>query len=131
MLVDGERRSQLPYVAFARQRDHADDLVHSAQSRMEEDPAAQLSVDELARSVGVSARTLTRRFRAAVGDTPWRHMQTIRIETAKRQLETTNDPVDQIRLRVGYQDPTAFRRAFVRLTGLGPRAYRRKFGPHA
>lgn len=131
MLVDGERRSQLPYVAFARHRDHADQLVHAAQSRMEEDPAAQVSVGDLARHLGVSARTLGRRFNAAVGEPPRRYLQTIRIETAKRQLETTTDPVDQIRLRVGYQDPTAFRRAFLRLTGVGPRDYRRKFGPPA
>jgi transcriptional regulator GlxA family with amidase domain len=131
MLVDGERRSQLPYVAFARRRDHADELVHAVQSRMEEDPARQASVDDLARFVGVSVRTLGRRFNAAVGETPRRYLQTIRIETAKRQLETTSDPVDRIMVRVGYQDPSAFRRAFVRLTGLGPRDYRRKFGPPA
>jgi transcriptional regulator GlxA family with amidase domain len=128
MLVDGERRSQLPYVAFARQRDHADELVHAVQSRMEADPDGHTSVEDLARFAGVSTRTLGRRFNAAVGETPHRFLQTIRIETAKRQLEMTNDPVEQIRRRVGYQDSTAFRRAFVRLTSISPREYRRKFG---
>lgn len=131
MLVDGERRSQLPYVAFARHRDHADKLVHEAQSLMEEDPAGQVSVGDLANLVGVSSRTLGRRFQAAIDETPRRYLQTIRIEIAKRQLEMTTDPIDRIRVRVGYQDPTAFRRAFLRLTGLGPRDYRRKFGPPA
>jgi len=131
MLVDGERRSQLPYVAFARHRDHTDELVHAAQSLMEEDPAGQLSVGDLAHHVGVSSRTLGRHFKAAIDETPRRYLQTIRIEIAKRELEMTTDPVDRIGVRVGYQDPTAFRRAFLRLTGLGPREFRRKFGPSA
>lgn len=50
---------------------------------------------------------------AAVGETPRWYLQTIRIETAKRQLEMANDPVGQIRLRAGYQDATAFRLALV------------------
>jgi transcriptional regulator GlxA family with amidase domain len=120
MLVDGERRSQLPYVASGPFRDHGDELIHSVQSFMEAHLAAGVSVDQLATYASVSIRTLNRRFRMATGQTPSGYLQRVRIEAAKRLLETTTDPVDHLRARVGYGDPTAFRRAFTRATGLGP-----------
>jgi transcriptional regulator GlxA family with amidase domain len=129
MLIDGERRSQLPYVAFGPSRDHADQLIHRVQSFMDAHLAAGVSVDQLATYASVSTRTLDRRFKAATGETPRGYLQRIRIQAAKRLLETTTDPVDHLRARVGYSDPTAFRRAFTQATGLGPRQYRQKYGP--
>jgi AraC-like DNA-binding protein len=55
-----------------------------------------------------------RRFKTATGQTPRAYLQRIRIQAAKRLLETTTDPVDHLRAQVGYGDPTAFRRAFRR-----------------
>jgi|Tabmets5t2r1_1033131.scaffolds.fasta_scaffold01706_4 transcriptional regulator GlxA family with amidase domain len=129
MLVDGERRSQLPYVAFGPSRDHADQLIHKVQSFMDEHLAADVSVEALAAYASVSTRTLNRRFKTATGQTPRSYLQRIRIQAAKRLLETTTDPIDHLRARVGYSDPTAFRRAFTQATGLGPRPYRQKYGP--
>jgi transcriptional regulator GlxA family with amidase domain len=45
-----------------------------------------------------------------------------------RLLETTSDPIDQVRWRVGYGDPAAFRRVFKDATGLSPRGYRAAYG---
>jgi transcriptional regulator GlxA family with amidase domain len=129
MLVDGERRSQLPYVAFGPSRDHADQLIHKVQSFMEAHLAGTVSVEELAAHASVSTRTLNRRFKTATGQTPRGYLQRIRIQAAKQLPETTTDPVDHLRARVGYGDPTAFRRAFTQATGLGPRQYRHKYGP--
>ena len=129
MLIDSERHSQLPYVAFAPYRDHADRLVHGVQSFVEERLADGISVEDMATIANVSTRTLDRRFRAATGATPRGYLQRIRLEMAKRLLETTDEAVDAVRARVGYRDPTAFRRAFSRTTGLGPREYRQKYGP--
>jgi len=129
MLIDGERRSQLPYVAVGPYREHGDQLIHKVQSFMETHLTAGVSVDELAAHASVSTRTLDRRFKTATGETPRGYLRRIRIEVAKRLLETSIDPVDHIRARVGYADPTAFRRAFTQATGLGPRQYRHKYGP--
>jgi len=129
MLIDGERRSQLPYVAVGPYREHGDQLIHKVQSFMEAHLTAGISVDELAAHASVSTRTLDRRFKTATGETPRGYLRRIRIEVAKRLLETSIDPVDHIRARVGYADPTAFRRAFTQATGLGPRQYRQKYGP--
>ncbi len=45
-----------------------------------------------------------------------------------RLLETTSDPVDQVRRRVGYSDPAALRRVFKEATGLSPAGYRDAYG---
>jgi transcriptional regulator GlxA family with amidase domain len=129
MLIDGERRSQLPYVAVSTYREHGDQLIHKVQSFVEAHLTAGVSADELAAHASVSTRTLDRRFKTATGETPRGYLRRIRIEVAKRLLETSIDPVDHIRARVGYADPTAFRRAFTQTTGLGPRQYRHKYGP--
>jgi transcriptional regulator GlxA family with amidase domain len=129
LLVDGERRSQLPYLATGLHRDHDDQLVHTVQSRIHAHLHQDVTVRELAAHAHVSVRTLDRRFKTATGQTPHGYLRTVRIDTAKRLLEATVDPVDQVRARAGYADPTAFRRAFTQATGLSPRAYREKFGP--
>ena len=54
-------------------------------------------------------------------------MQRTRIEEAKRLLETTDEPVDEISWAVGYEDPASFRRLFKRVAGMAPRAYRHRF----
>jgi len=45
-----------------------------------------------------------------------------------RLLETASDPVDQVRRRVGYGDPAAFRRAFRKAVGMSPTGYRNAYG---
>jgi hypothetical protein len=75
MLIDGERRSQLPYVAFGPSRDHGDQLIHKVQFFMDAHLAAGASVEELAAYASVSTRTLNRRFKAATGETPRGHLQ--------------------------------------------------------
>ena len=54
-------------------------------------------------------------------------MQRIRVEQAKRLLETSDDPIEEISWAVGYEDPASFRRLFKRLTGVTPGAYRQRF----
>ena len=53
----------------------------------------------------------------------------MKIEEAKRLLETTRKSVDDISYQVSYEDASFFRRLFKRLTGLTPSQYRRMFQP--
>ena len=75
----------------------------------------------------LAGRTFKRRFAAATGLTPIAYVQRLRVEGAKRRLERTEAPVDEIGWRVGYEDAAFFRRLFKRTTGLGPGAYRKRF----
>ena len=52
----------------------------------------------------------------------------MRIERAKRLLETGGEPAGEVAAMVGYGDATAFFKAFRDLTGLTPGEYRRRFG---
>jgi transcriptional regulator GlxA family with amidase domain len=75
----------------------------------------------------LAERTFKRRFAAATGLAPIAYIQRLRIEDAKRRLERTNDPVDEISWRVGYEDAAFFRRLFKRVTDMAPGAYRKRF----
>ena len=55
------------------------------------------------------------------------YLQHVRIENAKKRLETTLDTVNEITWQIGYEDINSFRRLFIKHTGLAPREYRSKF----
>ena len=71
--------------------------------------------------------TFTRRFRAATGYLPMDYVHVLRIDAAKRIIEREAAGLDEVAYKVGYEDPTFFRRLFKREVGLTPAAYRRKF----
>jgi transcriptional regulator GlxA family with amidase domain len=130
LLVDGHRPSQLPYIAFGRERAHGDVTVHQVQQHIDLHLDEPLRIAGLAAAFGLSERTLSRRFAAATGHGPRAYLQHARIQHAMRLLEVASDPVDQVRRSVGYTDPAAFRRVFKQATGLSPSGYRDAYGLH-
>lgn len=50
----------------------------------------------------------------------------IRIKKAQEYLRTTNDSIEQIAVRVGYQDYFYFTRVYKKATGISPAAYRKQ-----
>lgn len=65
----------------------------------------------------------------ATGETLMAYAQNLRIEEAKRLLESESLAADQVAATIGYENPAFFRRLFKRYTGLTPGAYRRMFQP--
>jgi transcriptional regulator GlxA family with amidase domain len=103
-----------------------DPLVASAQFWLGERFAEPgLRISTLARHLSVSQTTLVRRFHRSLGITPRDYVRQLRVEAAKRMLETTRRTVQQIGLTVGYADTRAFRGVFRDLTGTSPLAWRR------
>ena len=127
MLLDSGRASQQPFALTGLHRRHQDAIVHRAQSAVQDGRVDLLTVAVLADEVGVSPRTLTRRFRAALGLTPQAYLEEVRIDAARRLLEETALAIDDLRTRVGFADPSSFRRAFKRQTGLTPGQYRQRY----
>ena len=83
LVVPARRNGSAPQAsAMLRHRDHLADLVHRAQDVLDARFTEPLPLDELAGSLGVSPRTLTRRFRAATGLTPLTYQQELRLERA-------------------------------------------------
>ena len=127
MLLDSARTSQQPFALTGLHRRHHDPVVHHAQSAIQNGRVDPLTVANLAAEVGVSPRTLTRRFRAALDLTPQAYLEEARIDAARRLLEETTLAIGELRARVGFADPTSFRRAFKRRTGLTPGQYRQRY----
>ena len=88
---------------------------------------ADLSVRALARRVGMSERNFARLFVAEVGVTPAAWVRKLRIEAARRALETSRNPVKQIALRCGFASAEALHHAFQRSLRTTPLAYRSRF----
>lgn len=86
-----------------------------------------LTVETLAARIGVSARTLSRRFATEVGASPRQWLLTQRISMACQLLETTDLPVETIATKCGLSSAVNLRRRFRRLVGTTPGAYRRAF----
>jgi transcriptional regulator GlxA family with amidase domain len=127
LLVDPGRRSQVPYTVHSMPRGHGDAAVLRAQEWLEARLEGDASLEAAARAAGLGVRTLLRRFRKATGHTPLEYVQTLRVEAAKRLLETTDRTVEDLAGAVGYADPASFRRVFKARSGLSPGAYRRRF----
>jgi transcriptional regulator GlxA family with amidase domain len=126
-LVDSGRRVQTPYLIFSTPKNHGDKEIVKVQEWIEDNYQSQLSVDSLMNESALSRRTLVRRFKSATGDTPVEYLQRVRIEKAKRFLETTNKTFSEITWDVGYTDISSFQRLFKVHTRLTPREYRSKF----
>ena len=129
LLVDGHRDSQLPYIASLPGRTHNDLVIHEIQQHIDTHLDDPVRTAKLASQFGLSVRSLNRRFTTATGYGPQAYLQQVRVRHAQRLLETTSEPVDQIRRSAGYHDPAAFRRAFKQTTGLSPNGYRDRYGP--
>lgn len=116
-----------PYMTFEGRSDHGDAEIEAAQRWLATHFSVASPVDEMIRRSRLAERTFKRRFTAATGVAPLAYVQRLRIEDAKRRLERTDAPVDEIGWRVGYEDAAFFRRLFKRTTGLAPGAYRKRF----
>ncbi len=75
----------------------------------------------------MSARHFARAFRAETGITPASYVERVRLEAARRQLEDTADPIELVATSCGFGSGETMRRAFLRLLGVGPAEYRRRF----
>lgn len=126
-LLKWHPEGQLPYTNLVRRPPHADSVVRKCEEWMAQHFREMDAIGRLIELTQVPDRSLKRRFKQATGATLIEYLQNLRIEEAKRLLESGKLPVDEIGGEIGYMDTSFFRRLFKRLTGLSPSTYRRMF----
>ena len=102
-----------------------DRVVGAALAALHERPAAAWTLDELARTAGTSRSVLAERFQELVGQSPMQYLTHWRMLLATNLLRRSNVPLARIAEEVGYQNDTAFSRAFRREFGTPPAAWRK------
>jgi transcriptional regulator GlxA family with amidase domain len=126
-LIDMDRPSQLPFQIYRFPVTYRDGSIARAQEFIGEHFKEDLTIDNVARRAGMSVRNFSRRFKSATGESFANYTQKLRIETAKRLLESTEFSASEIMYQVGYNDERSFRRLFKHHSGLSPKDYRTKF----
>jgi transcriptional regulator GlxA family with amidase domain len=126
-LLKQHDEGQRPYANLVRRQPHADSLVRRAEAWLATNLRDPQPVSGVISALGVPERTLKRRFKAATGAALITYVQNLRIEEAKRRLETTVEPFEEIATAAGYDNVAFARRLFKRTTGLLPGDYRRMF----
>lgn len=126
-LMKWHDEGQLPYAPLIRPQPHTDAIVKMCESWLAQHFREPAAVARAVTEAAIPERTLKRRFKAATGLSLIDYVQNLRIEEAKRLLETGDRAVDEISYDVGYDDASFFRRLFRRRTGVAPAQYRRAF----
>jgi transcriptional regulator GlxA family with amidase domain len=91
---------------------------------MAENLRRDLSVESLASRAAMSPRNFARVFVREVGTTPARFVEQLRIESARRSLETGSRSLDEVAASAGFPSSELMRRAFHRSMGISPGVYR-------
>ncbi len=128
MMIDPPGREQRFYSTFSPEMGHGDAAILKTQRHLHARGPLKASVTDMAGWSGLELRTFARRFHGATGLRPNEYHQRLRIEKARKMLETTTTPINQVAYDVGYGDPGSFRLTFSKLMGLSPRDYRKRFG---
>jgi transcriptional regulator GlxA family with amidase domain len=123
-LVVDERTSQSIY-AIPNHLAHADPLIEQFERWSRGRLSQGFSLDQAAKALATSKRTLARRMQSVLGKSPLAFFQDLRVERAVHLLRTGHASVDQIAAEVGYAEGVTLRSLLRRRLGRGVREIRR------
>jgi transcriptional regulator GlxA family with amidase domain len=123
-LIVDSRPSQTAY-ALTDHLVHSDPVVQLFERWARARLARGFSLENAARAVGASKRTLTRRLHSVLGKSPMSYFQSLRVERAVHLLKTSKASVEEIAAKVGYRDGGTLRLLLRRRLNLGVKEIRR------
>jgi transcriptional regulator GlxA family with amidase domain len=129
--IDLNRSSQSAFIIFTGQKDHEDVEIKKAQLYIEKNFSDKIIVESLSTKFSIDRRNFDRRFKKATGNSPLEYMQRVKVEAAKKWLETSRKTISEVMYDVGYADVKAFRELFKKVTGLSPIDYRARYNKEA
>ncbi|EPJ46044.1 MAG: putative transcriptional regulator protein [Osedax symbiont Rs2] len=127
LVVDTGLREQRYYQQFTPVFNHGDQTILTIQQSLANVLQQKISVSDLARQSCLTDRTFLRRFVQATKLKPVQYLHRLRIQKACDLLETTRHPFDWVANQVGFADAGACRKIFVRIMGLTPSEFRKRF----
>ena len=119
----GQSQFSAPLAAQIAERSTNRDL----QNWVLDNLAQPLSVEQSADRAGMSMRNFARNFKRETQLTPAEFVERARLDTARRMLEETKQPMKRIASVAGFGDASTLRRAFLRQLGVTPADYRHRF----
>ena len=119
----GQSQYSVPLAAQAMARSP----IARAQSWILDHPEEQLSLSAIAGYVAMSPRNFSRVFRSETGLSPAAYVEQVRMDKARRLLEETTLPLDQVAKQSGLGTAASARRIFLRRLGISLRQYRDRF----
>lgn len=118
---DARRETALDRAATWLARADAEDPAVLAAARLARATRGRAGVGDLARTIGLTPRTLERRFRRAVGIPPKFTLRVERFREAGRLLDREPDaPLSRVAYRAGYADQPHMTREITELAGISP-----------
>ncbi|MCE0559380.1 helix-turn-helix domain-containing protein [Motilimonas sp. E26] len=127
LVVDTGSREQRYYAQFTPRFDHGDSQMVLLQRYIQKNIHQPLSLSVLADLAALTQRTLIRRFNKATTLNPTEYIQRVRIQKTCEWLESSTQSFEWIAQQVGYEDAGACRKIFIRVMGLSPSEFRRRF----
>lgn len=110
--------------AMFNNADHGNAHIRSALGIMAERYAQPITLKTVAEAVGLSPNYFSALFQQVVGVTFREQLCRIRIEEGKRLLISTDYPISDIAVSMGFSDQSYFCKVFKRVTGITPSQYR-------
>jgi AraC-like DNA-binding protein len=101
-----------------------DPVVARTLGAIHEAPAKRWTIDDLAQQAGASRTVLNERFNAMLGKPPIEYLAGWRIQLAADRLRASQDSLARVAEHVGYESEASFSRAFKRIMGVSPGAWR-------
>jgi len=124
------RRSghQAQFSQALRRQEQEPPRLHDITSFVLEHLPEPLPVERIAAGVGLSPRSLSRWCREHLGNSPAELVRKLRLDEARRLLESTALPLKDVTGRTGLGDASTFWRVFIHDLGVTPKEYRQRFG---
>lgn len=126
-LLDLARESQSEFIMFRGQKEHGDQLIEKVQLFIENNYREKINIEKLATDFSIVRRTLERRFRKATNNSIAEYIQLTKIEVAKKEIETGRKTITEIMYELDYADKRTFKDLFIKITGLTPMEYKKKY----
>ena len=118
------RQPFVPHSPWDDAEQHGDEQIADVQVLIRQQLGDPLDIPALAAATGMTTRTLSRRFKRAVGMTPGNYLNNWRIKESRSLLQHSNLSVAEVGWSVGFRDPSQFSRQFRNAVGMTPKRWR-------